>query len=71
MREITSRQTEVLNFITDYINRNSYSPSVKEMADHFQITHRAIQDHVFALKRKGYLKSDYRKPRTLVVLKAV
>ena len=69
-RIITDRQAEVLNFIIGYTEKYSFAPSTREIAEHFQITVNAIQDHISALKRKGYVKSDGRKPRTLVVLKA-
>lgn len=71
MRKITDRQTEVLSFIESFIKDNSYSPSIREIAEHFQITIKAVQDHIKALNRKGYTKRDGKKPRAIVILRKV
>ncbi len=53
MRELTERQKEVLNFIKEYIEDHSYSPSVRDIAGRFGITVKAAHDHLKALERKG------------------
>ena len=68
MIRISHKQTEILNYIIDFINRVSYSPTVREIAGSFNITAKAAQDHITSLKKKGYLKSDGSKPRTLSVI---
>ena len=71
MREITERQKEVLVFISDYIEENSYPPTVREISHHFQISIRAIQDHILALEKKGYLTQSQNRSRSFRVLSDV
>jgi repressor LexA len=68
-RIITVKQLKVLNFIKTFIEENSYSPSIREIADNFSISAKGAQDNVNALRRKGYIRSEYRKPRTIAVIK--
>ncbi|NCB00576.1 MAG: repressor LexA [Spirochaetia bacterium] len=58
MKELTQRQTEVLNFIKDYITINSYAPAVRDIATHFKITAKAAHDHLKALEKKGQIHSQ-------------
>lgn len=68
MKAITERQKEVLNFISDYTKENSYPPTVREISAHFEISIRAIQDHLTALQKKGYLKSEQKRSRSIKIL---
>ena len=54
MKQITERQKEVLTFISEFTEENSYPPTVREIGDHFEISLRAVQDHIAALQKKGY-----------------
>jgi len=67
MTELTARQAEVLGFIDTFTKRHSYAPTMREIGEHFKMSGKAAFDHVAALKRKGFLVSDSRKARTLVV----
>ncbi len=58
MRELTERQTEVLEFIKEYIENHSYAPSVRDIAGRFEITVKAAHDHMKALERKGAIHSS-------------
>lgn len=55
MKEITERQKDVLFFISDFIEKNSYPPTVREISSSFGISVRAVQDHLGALEKKGYI----------------
>jgi len=68
MREITGRQKEILDFVDKFIRENVYSPTIREIGDHFQMSPKSAHDIVVALKRKGFLKSKNGKPRTLTVI---
>lgn len=57
MKVLTKRQNEVLNFIISFIEENSYSPAVRDIARHFEITVKAAHDHLKALERKGAIRS--------------
>ena len=68
MKGITDRQQQVLDYIVDYTEENSYPPTVRDISEHFGISLRAIQDHIAALQKKGYLSQRERKARSLKVL---
>lgn len=56
MRELTSRQRDVLSFITAFSARHGVPPTVREIGERFKVTPRAAFDHLKALERKGALK---------------
>src|SRR5689334_18486388 len=56
MREMTSRQRDVLNFIRAFSVKHGLPPTVREIGDRFKITPRAAFDHLRALERKGMLQ---------------
>ncbi|MCQ2589713.1 MAG: transcriptional repressor LexA [Treponema sp.] len=68
MKEITDRQKEVLNFISTFTEENSFPPTVREISTHFGISLRAIQDHLTALQKKGYLSESNKRSRSIKVL---
>ena len=44
MKELTERQQQILQFISDYTEENSFPPTVRETAEHFSVSLKAIQD---------------------------
>src|SRR6266545_6126044 len=56
MREMTSRQREVLDFMRGFQARHGVPPTVREIGERFRITPRASFDHLRALERKGQLQ---------------
>ncbi len=56
MQEMTQKQEAVLGFISKRLFEDGHAPSIREMAKHFQVNIRAIQDRLKALERKGCLK---------------
>lgn len=59
MKDITARQTEILEMIARYIGEKSYPPSYQEIADQLGIKSKyAILKHIDALVKKGYLEKD-------------
>ena len=69
MKELTARQQQVLHFIQDFTEENVFPPSVREIAENFGISIKAVQDHIAALRRKGYLSQSAKRSRSLKVLK--
>lgn len=55
MRELTSRQREVLGFMRSFQAQYGVPPTVRELGERFRITPRAAFDHLRALERKGEL----------------
>jgi len=67
MKELTKRQKEVLSFIANHINKHSYPPTIREIAEHFSISVKGAYDHIAALKRKNCLKQDGNRSRTMAL----
>jgi repressor LexA len=67
MKELTKRQKEVLSFISNHINKHSYPPTIREIAEHFSVSVKGAYDHVAALKRKNCLKQDGNRSRTMAL----
>lgn len=66
---LTKKQKEILDFVTESIKINGYSPSYREIADHFGLSSSAtIHEHVKSLEDKGYLKADAGRARSLELL---
>ena len=68
MKGITDRQQEVLDFISGFSKENGYPPTVREIGEHFSISLRAVQDHISALQKKGYLAQTQKRARSLSVI---
>ncbi len=58
MKKLTPRQAEVLEFIKEYIEENSYAPAVRDIARYFEVTVKAAHDHLKALEKKGAIRSS-------------
>lgn len=69
MKTLTDRQREVLDFIAQFTDDNVYPPTVREIGEHFDISLRAVQDHIAALQKKGYLSQAQKRSRSLRVIK--
>ncbi|MDR2608225.1 MAG: transcriptional repressor LexA [Treponema sp.] len=69
MKELTARQKEVLAFIKSYIGTHSYPPTIRELADYFEISVKGAHDHVTALKKKGFLRQADRRSRTIELIR--
>jgi len=64
MRELTSRQEEILEFISAFSVQHGMPPTVREIGERFRVTPRAAFDHLRALERKGVLKRRETRGRT-------
>jgi repressor LexA len=70
MKELTDRQKVVLSFIEHFIHDHNYPPTIREIADHFEISVKGAHDHVTALKKKGSLRQEEKRSRTMEVVGA-
>jgi len=56
---LTKKQKNILDFVTQYIKKNEYSPTLEEIKKHFKLGSVAtIHQHIGALKTKGFLKKQ-------------
>ncbi|MCP5514705.1 MAG: transcriptional repressor LexA [Spirochaetales bacterium] len=67
MKTLTKRQAEVLDFIKDYRNKNSYPPTIREIAEFFSISVKGAYDHLKALEKKESIKCNLRRSRAIEV----
>lgn len=68
-REITARQTQILDFIRSEIHRRGFPPSVREIGEAVGLSSSStVHSHLAALEAKGFIRRDPSKPRALEVL---
>jgi len=63
---LTDRQAEVLAFILYFRAANQFSPTTREIAEHFGFLQTAAQNHIRALEKKGAITTQPGKARTIV-----
>lgn len=68
MKDLTSRQKEILNFIHEYIQTNNYPPTVRETARAFSISVKGAYDHLKALEKKGHIKTSEKRSRSIELI---
>jgi repressor LexA len=68
MKEITRRQSEVLDYLKAFITEHHFPPTIREISDNFSISVKGAYDHVKALEKKGFLKIDNNRSRTIEVV---
>ncbi|MCP6720266.1 MAG: transcriptional repressor LexA [Patescibacteria group bacterium] len=65
---LTKRQKQILDFIKKYSKKNSYSPSMEEIAEHLGVSSVAtVHEHLENLKKKGYLDRQEHQPRSATI----
>lgn len=64
--QLTSRQREILDFISASINERGFPPTLREIGEHFQIrSTNGVNDHLKALEKKGHLRREDLKSRAM------
>ena len=64
---LTGRQRVVFDFIRQRIS-NGLPPSVREIAAHLGVTGKAADNHLWAIRKKGYIHWQEGKARTIELL---
>ncbi len=66
---VTRRQRQVLDFITDFVQKNSYSPSYEEIARGLDLRSLAtVHKHISNLQKKGLVQRTHNRSRSIDVL---
>ncbi len=66
---VTRRQKEVLDFISNFVQRNGYSPSFEEIARGLSLKSLAtVHKHITNLQKKGLLQRAHNRSRSIDVL---
>lgn len=64
---LTKKQKDVLDFITEYVRENGYSPTQKEIQENFGFKSLgSVQDYIKYLTNGGYLQNDSHSVRGLM-----
>jgi repressor LexA len=67
---LTGRQQQIWQFLTDYLGRHGYPPTVREIGESVGLASPStVHAHLANLERAGYLKRDPTKPRALELLR--
>ena len=61
----SKKQAEVLAFINSFLKKNGHSPSLTEIASHFDVSVPTIHQHVNALKKKNLVSGQKSKRRSI------
>lgn len=56
MKKLTKKQEEIAGYVSKFTAERGYSPTYKEIAEHFEVNVNAIQQAVTALLKKGALE---------------
>jgi len=65
---LTRRQKEVLDYITEFVEQNGYSPSYDEIAGGMKLASLAtVHKHISALEAKHYVRRSFNRSRSLEV----
>ncbi|HNW27646.1 MAG TPA: transcriptional repressor LexA [Spirochaetota bacterium] len=67
-KQLTTKQEKILEFIKGSIKDSGFPPTVREIGEKFSITVKGAYDHVKAIEKKGYIKTEQNKSRAIVVL---
>lgn len=66
---ITRRQRQVYDFISEFVQRNQYSPSFDEIREGMKLNSLAtVHKHISNLEKKGLLTRDYNRSRSIDLL---
>jgi repressor LexA len=66
---LTRRQRQVYDFIAQFVQSRGYSPSFEEIGDGLGLSSLAtVHKHISNLEKKGLLKRDYNRSRSIDVL---
>ncbi len=66
MKGLTKRQSEIMDFIQEFIKSRRFSPSYRDIMEHFHFSSLGtVYRHLHVLKRKGVLVGEKRGGRSL------
>jgi len=64
--KLTKRQKEILDFVSEFIDRQGYSPSMEEIAARFKFASlNSVFKHLGSLETRGYLRRDPNRARSI------
>ncbi len=67
-KDLTDKQQLILNFIKEAIIDSGFPPTVREIGDKFGITVKGAYDHMKAIEKKGFIRTEHNKSRAIVII---
>jgi repressor LexA len=67
-KQLTIKQEKIFDFIKGSIKGSGFPPTVREIGEEFSITVKGAYDHVKAIEKKGYIRTEQNKSRAIVIL---
>jgi|GEM_PF-1193485 len=68
MKRLTKKQQRFLQIIADYMEKNGYPPTIKELCQILDVSIGTVQQYYFALEKKGVIERANHKGRGLKIL---
>lgn len=69
IKKTTVKQKQLLEFVDYFIKKNGFSPTYREISNHFNCDVSTIFQRVLLLEQKGYLTTCNGKARTIKIIK--
>ncbi len=67
--KLTKRQQEILDYIREYLQKNHYPPSIRDIAAHFSLASAGgVHKHLNNLKKKGFITFENNISRSIHIL---
>jgi len=71
MQGLTDKQNQIYEFIKEAIRNSGFPPTVREIGDKFGITVKGAYDHLKAIEKKGFIKTEQNKSRAIVITESL
>jgi len=68
MANMTEMQAKVKKFIAGFRAKHGFSPTIRELSEHFRMNVFGIQRHLLALEKKGHIHRTANTARSIVVV---
>jgi repressor LexA len=66
-KKLTEKQELIFGFIKQEIIQSGYPPTVREIGEKFNITVKGAYDHIKAIEKKGFIRTEQNKSRAIVI----
>ncbi|MCL2025483.1 MAG: transcriptional repressor LexA [Leptospirales bacterium] len=67
MQGLTDKQNRIYEFIKEAIRNSGFPPTVREIGDEFGITVKGAYDHLKAIEKKGFIRTEQNKSRAIII----
>jgi repressor LexA len=69
MKELTDKQEAVYKFILSSMKDRGMPPTIREIGDEFGITAKGAYDHLKAIEKKGFIKTQKNQSRAIELIR--